>query len=225
MKHRAGHPETARTPLRREDLPPLYALTAPVSSQSTSQVTARLIEGGARWIQIREKKAGDAERLRDLVTILALKPPTVSLFVNDRVDLALVAGAQGVHLGDLDLPAGAARAVCDRTGHPMIIGVSTHGIDEAIRAGGDPAVDYVAIGPIFASTTKMARDPLGVATIRRIREKIEKPLVAIGGITAENIGAVLQAGADAAAVIAAIYQGGRIAENVRRLMDLGEASR
>ena len=188
-------------------------------------MTERLIEGGARWIQIREKKAGDAERARDLATILAVKPPTVSIFVNDRVDLALVARAQGVHLGDRDLPPGTARAVCERTGRSMIIGVSTHGIEEAIRASGDPAVDYVAIGPIFASTTKTAREPLGVSAIRRIREKIEKPLVAIGGITAENIGAVLQAGADSAAVIAAIYEGGRISENVRRLMEAGEASR
>ncbi|HUP66494.1 MAG TPA: thiamine phosphate synthase [Thermoanaerobaculia bacterium] len=225
MSSRARHPDSTRSPLRREHLPPLYALTAPVASQSTSQVTAQLIEGGARWIQIREKKAGDAERAREVATILASKPSTVSVFVNDRVDLALVAGAQGVHLGDRDLPAAAARAVCDRTGHRMIIGVSTHGVDEAIIASGDPAVDYVAIGPIFASTTKMAREPLGVGAIRRIREKIDKPLVAIGGITADNIRAVLQGGADAAAVIAAIYEGGRISENVRRLMDAGEASR
>ncbi len=225
MSQRAGDPDSTRSPLRREDLPPLYALTAPVPSHSTSQVTARLIEGGARWIQIREKKAGDAERARDLATILALKPPTVSIFVNDRVDLALVAGAEGVHLGDRDLPAAAARAVAERTGHPLIIGVSTHDIEEAIMASGDPAVDYVAIGPIFTSTTKMEREPLGVGAIRRIREKIDKPLVAIGGVTAENIGIVLEAGADSAAVIAAIYEGGRISENVRRLMDAGEASR
>lgn len=208
-------------PLSRADVPPVYALTARTSVPMVDLVRD-LVEGGARWIQYRDKELGDAERLREIERIVASLPAIVRLFVNDRTDLALIAGADGVHLGDTDLPPEAARRVA---GDRLAIGYSTHSVDEALAAAADPAIDYVAIGPIYRSQTKNVRGPLGLEPLRRLREATEKPIVAIGGIDAARIGDVLRAGADSAAVIAALYEAGPVRDNVRRLADAAEDAR
>ncbi|MDX1584442.1 MAG: thiamine phosphate synthase, partial [Thermoanaerobaculia bacterium] len=138
------------------------------------------------------------------------------IFVNDRIDLAVGVGANGVHLGDRDLPPEVARKILrDRK---MLLGVSTHSVEEAIRMARSESVDYVAIGPIFSSGTKMVRDPLGLESLERARERIEKPIVAIGGINRSNIARVLAAGADSAAVVGALYEGGSIEDNVEAMI-------
>src|SRR4029077_13885192 len=120
--------------------------------------------------------------------------------VNDRADLALAAGADGLHVGQDDLPAREARALL-RPG--MILGVSTHDPEQARRAVADGA-DYVAVGSIFPTTTKAGFQLVGPELIRRVRPEVPVPLVAIGGITADNAPTALEAGADAVGVIAAL---------------------
>jgi len=125
--------------------------------------------------------------------------------INDRVDIALMAGADGVHLGQDDIPAAECRYLL---GPQAIIGFSTHNIEQAKAAIKLP-VNYVAIGPIFSTNTKVDTAPVvGLDGIRKVRRAIGKfPLVAIGGITAENLGAVFAAGADSAAMISDFYRG------------------
>ena len=127
----------------------------------------------------------------------------------------LLAGV-GVHLGEEDLPASIARGLL-RGGVP--VGVSTHDLAAARVAFGDPAADYVAFGPVFASPTKRGRAARGVETLAAVAREKTKPLVAVGGITAENLDAVFDAGADSAAVIGALFQDGRLEENARLLLD------
>ena len=138
------------------------------------------------------------------------------MLVDDRVDVAAIAGV-GVHLGEEDLPADVARRLLP-PGTP--VGVSTHDLAAARRAFADPACDYVAFGPVFESGTKPNREARGIENLAEVAREKTKPLVAIGGITGERLEAVLDAGADAAAVIGALAAGGRLEENARALLDL-----
>ena len=141
----------------------------------------------------------------------------VQLIINDRVDIALAAGASGVHLGQEDLSPEAARGLL---GPQAIIGYSTHNVDQAISATKLP-IDYVAIGPIFGTTTKSDTAPvLGLEGLRAVREAIgEFPLVAIGGITLSNARAVIDAGADSVAVISALLSTPDITAATQTLFD------
>jgi thiamine-phosphate pyrophosphorylase len=128
----------------------------------------------------------------------------IRLLVNDRVDVAMLVEADGVHLGQEDLSPESARRLL---GDDAVIGLSTHDLEEARRADGMP-VDYVAIGPIFETRTRKGAHPaLGIEGARRVRDVVVKPLVAIGGITLERAPALLDAGIDALAVISALKAG------------------
>jgi thiamine-phosphate pyrophosphorylase len=175
-----------------------------------------MVTGGARWIQIREKETTAQDLARAALELVAALPAEVRLFVNDRTDVALAVGADGVHVGDSDLPPKLIRRIPGA--NDLIVGLSTHSVEDALFAADDDAVDYVAIGPIFESRTKGVRAPLGLRVIEEIRRGTEKPIVAIGGIDSANIGDVIRAGADSAAVIQAIFDGGDISGNVRRLL-------
>jgi thiamine-phosphate diphosphorylase len=203
--------------LSRTELPPLYALTDTSSRARRQDEIQELITAGVRWIQIREKGTDDLDFYEIVRSAVASLPAKVRIFVNDRLDIALACTADGVHLGDRDLPVDAARHVAGEL--PLVIGFSTHSLEEALAASENPSVDYIAIGPIFSSPTKNVRPPLGVGVIAELRRATEKPVVAIGGIDTGNIGAVLKAGADSAAVLSALYRGGSIARNVRALLD------
>lgn len=160
-----------------------------------------ILRGGGRLIQLREKSMPLAELLPLAERLAGRCHAAGALFiVNDRADLALAAGADGLHVGQDDLPARRARALL-RPG--MILGVSTHDPDQARRAVADGA-DYVAVGSIFPTTTKAGFQLVGPELIRRVRPDVPVPLVGIGGITADNAGSVLAAGADAVAVISAL---------------------
>jgi thiamine-phosphate pyrophosphorylase len=126
----------------------------------------------------------------------------VKLIVNDRADIALALGADGVHLGQDDMPPEAARALL---GGGAVVGFSTHGVEQAIAAARLP-VDYIAVGPIFATASKENPDPVvGLEGLRRVREAVGRvQVVAIGGVTHENGPSVLAAGADSVAVISAL---------------------
>jgi thiamine-phosphate diphosphorylase len=159
------------------------------------------VAGGCRMVQLREKEwpAGRllpvAERLRERCAATG-----VTFIVNDRVDLALALGADGVHLGQDDLPARAARPLL-RPG--MILGVSTHSVRQARAAMADGA-DYIAVGSMFATSTKADFQLVGPQLLRKLRDEISVPLVGIGGITHDNVEEVIRAGADGVAVISAV---------------------
>jgi shikimate kinase len=180
------------------------------------EVAGRLFYAGIRFLQVREKELPDPDLL-EAVEAADRRGREVGavVVVNDRVDVALLSGV-GVHLGDDDLPASAARGLL-ASGAP--VGVSTHD-DEAARAAfADPSTDYVAFGPVFSSSTKPGRPPGGVERLAAVAREKTKPLVAVGGITEENLDTVFDAGADSAAVIGAISAHGRLEENSRRLLD------
>ncbi len=187
-------------------LPKLYPITdVRLSGLSHGEQIARLSEGGATLVQLREKHLSPREFYREAEAALRVaRERGVRLIINDRVDIALALGADGVHLGQYDLPPEAARELL---GPDVIIGFSTHNIDQAIGAARLP-VDYIAIGPIFATLSKENPDPVvGIDGLRRVREQASHmPIVAIGGITERNARSVIEAGADAVAVIGALLR-------------------
>jgi thiamine-phosphate pyrophosphorylase len=164
-------------------------------------VLAAAVDGGCRLVQLREKEWPSgrllplAERLRARCAATG-----VTFIVNDRVDLALAVGADGVHLGQDDLPARVARQLL-RPG--MILGVSTHSVAQARAAQADGA-DYVAVGSMFATRSKADFELVGPDLLRKLRGEIRVPLIGIGGITPDNVQEVIRAGADGVAVISAV---------------------
>jgi len=162
---------------------------------------AAAIEGGADCVQLREKDRTDGELLARARRLADLAHRHGRLcIVNDRPDIAWLAGADGVHLGTGDLPASAARKI---VGPDLLIGLSSHTVEQA-RAAGAEGPDYLACGPMFASSTKPQAHIAGAETLGAVRAITKLPLVAIGGIDAGNVGAVVAAGADAVAVCSAV---------------------
>jgi thiamine-phosphate pyrophosphorylase len=196
----------------------LYAVAdrEALSPRPLWEAVAEMAAAGVRWIQVRAKRASGADLYRELdLCRRRLEGAEVVLWVDDRADLAALVPVAGVHLGQRDLPPAAARAAL---GAERWIGLSTHGADEVRRADADPEVDLVAVGPVFPTRGKEHADPVvGVDFVRRARALTRKPLVAIGGIDAGNLAAVLGAGADAAAVLGAVCHG-EVGANCRRLL-------
>lgn len=174
-----------------------------------------MLAAGVRLVQYRNKTGGAREVLRDAAILREMFAGTGAvLILNDRADLAALAGWDGVHVGQEDLAAADARRVMGGGG---LVGVSTHRCAE-VRAAEDSCADYVAIGPVFATGTKAdAEAVVGLEGVRRARALTGKPLVAIGGITRANARSVVEAGADAVAVISALLAAGerpqRVAED------------
>jgi thiamine-phosphate pyrophosphorylase len=191
-------------------LPPfsrLYPiLDASLETFDTLTVDVRaLARAGCRLFQLRAKELSSGEFLAwALAAGGAARELGIRMVVNDRVDIALLAGADGVHLGHEDLSPEAARKIL---GASAVIGLSTHDAEEARLAASAP-VDYLAIGPIFETSTKLSgRSTLGVAGVRAVRAVVEKPLVAIGGITLSTAPSLFEAGIDGVAVISALKTG------------------
>jgi thiamine-phosphate pyrophosphorylase len=182
---------------------PLYVILdrSVAGGRQLPDLLGAVLAGGCRLVQLREKTM-PLDELLALARHLArqCREADARFIVNDRADLALACGADGLHVGQGDLPAREARALL-RPG--MILGVSTHDPEQARRATADGA-DYVAVGSIFPTTTKAGFQLVGPELIRRVRPEVPVPLVGIGGITAENAPSVLGAGADAVAVISAL---------------------
>ncbi len=179
--------------------PRLYAIMdATLLKASELTIAEMLAESGVELIQYRNKQASSRrlfETSRDLVN--RLHPLGVRLVVNDRADVAALAGAGGVHVGQEDLGVEEARAIC---GGRCWVGTSTHTLEQ-VRAAEKTSADYLAVGPIFPTTTKEKPEAVvGIGFVREARSLTRKPLVAIGGITLERAEAVLRAGADAVAV-------------------------
>ena len=173
-------------------------------------------EAGVDVIQYREKvlhrkgALSVAKRLREVT-----EETGVMFIVNDDPALALGAGADGVHLGQEDIPVDVARRILGRN---KVIGISTHSIEEALEAG-RLDVDYIGVGPVFHSGTKMVTSPHGLEGVRRIRGSVSMPVIAIGGIDQGNVSAVIGAGADGAAVISAVLSAPDVKKAVSELKE------
>lgn len=191
---------------------PLYAIldTAVRPELPADAVLEALLRAGVRAIQYRHKEPFRQSHFERCAALARRTRQAGGAFlINDRADVAELCGADGVHLGQEDLPPEKARRFL---GAGRLIGYSTHTLDQARRAA-DLPVDYIAIGPVFPTTTKKNPDPVvGLSIVSQVRALTNKPLVAIGGITMENAPSVLAAGADAVAVIGDLLAARDLAE-------------
>jgi thiamine-phosphate pyrophosphorylase len=186
--------------MRNVKLPRLYAIVdaASLGTRSVVEFVQELLAGGVTLIQYRNKTGRARQMLEDARELRRVVGERAALMLNDRADLALAADCAGVHLGQDDLSAEGARVVA---GEQLLIGVSTHNLEQVRAADAGPA-DYIAIGPVFVTLSKERPGPVvGLEGVRAARAATGKPLVAIGGITRDNCGSVIEAGADAVAVI------------------------
>ena len=203
------------------NLPKVYPITdTRLSGLSHGEQVMRLIRGGATVIQLRDKGASPREFYHHAAAALqVVRYHGAKLIINDRVDVALALKADGVHLGQSDLPVEAARCLL---GGDAIIGFSTHDITQARLAATMP-LDYIAFGPIFQTLTKENPDPVaGLDALREVRASTGSlPLVAIGGVNLINAAEVFGAGADAVAMISElIADPAVIEENIRKILAL-----
>jgi thiamine-phosphate pyrophosphorylase len=178
---------------------PILDATPSLPHESTLSIAEKLAGAGVELIQLRAKNLSSRrfyELSRTLVSRLAFHP--VRIIVNDRPDIAALASAHGVHVGQEDLPVADARKICLPW---QWVGVSTHNLEQ-LRAADLTSADYIAVGPIFPTVTKENPDPVvGLDFLRAARKITQKPLVAIGGITVQSAGDVFRVGADSVAVI------------------------
>lgn len=166
------------------------------------EVVREAVAGGVTCVQLREKNCSTRKFLEEALALKALlQPLRVSLIINDRVDIALAVGADGVHLGQSDLPICHARRLL---GPDCLIGISAESLDDALEAEQQGA-DYIGISPVFSTPTKTDTAPaLGLEGLRWIRERVRIPLVGIGGINLTNVRQVIDAGANGVALVSAI---------------------
>jgi thiamine-phosphate pyrophosphorylase len=212
------------------NLPPLNAIVdedvAARFGWTVPALARAYLAGGARLLQVRAKRSGSGAYLRMCDEVVAMGRECAALvIVNDRADIARLAGASGVHVGQEDLQPAAVRAI---VGRGAIVGLSTHTLDQVRAARGEP-VDYLAVGPVFGSTTKatgyaavgpeMVRDAARVAGEVGGNE-VARPIVAIGGITLEHAEAVLRAGATTVAVVSDLLSTGDPEGRVRAYVEL-----
>lgn len=207
------------------DLPRVYPITdRRISGLSHGEQVKRLVEGGATLIQLREKDAAPRDFYEDALGALRIaRTAGTKLIINDRVDIALALKADGVHLGQTDMPVAAARQLL---GSDALIGFSTHNLEQ-VRDALDLPIDYLAFGPIFTTASKANPDPVAgtteLAKIKTLRGSL--PLVAIGGIDEANVQDVVAAGADSVAVISAILSDPvQIGQNLKNLRSLAARS-
>lgn len=195
---------------------PLYLITdTKIAGLSHVQIARRAMDAGIRTIQLREKDLSKKIIFKEALRIRELTNRVRATFIiNDYIDVALTVNADGIHLGQDDMPLKEARGIM---GKGKIIGISTHSLNQAIKAQ-EGGADYIGFGPMYHTTTKDAGRPKGVRALRTVRKNIHIPIVAIGGITWENVNEVLDAGADAAAVGSGILSG-RIKVNVKKFME------
>jgi thiamine-phosphate pyrophosphorylase len=194
---------------------PDRAIGAPLSLEEQARFA---VEGGATAIQLRDKEMDGGELLRTAKILSALCGERGVLFiVNDRLDVALLSGADGVHLGQSDLPVREARRLAPR---PFIVGASAHTPEEVLRAESDGA-DYVGLGAVFETGSKGGAAVIGLERLRETAAVAALPSAAIGGITAENLPDVMRCGVDGVSVISAAVRGD-VKGNTRRLAKILE---
>jgi thiamine-phosphate pyrophosphorylase len=202
-------------------LPRLYViLDATLLKISAKECAKSLVDAGVRLIQYRNKHAS-ARELFETSRELAeyLNPIGVQFIVNDRADVAVLAGARGVHVGQHDLGVEQTRRVM---GEGKWVGISTHSVGQ-FGSAFETSAEYIAVGPIFATGSKQSPDPVvGVGFVRETRAMTDKPMVAIGGITLERAAEVIEAGADSVAIISDILRAENVGKRARQYVDLLE---
>jgi thiamine-phosphate pyrophosphorylase len=192
-----------------------YAMVDTAGDHEPVALARILLEAGARVMQLRLKDVGNRDFLTAARAIVALcRERGAMLIVNDRADIARLAGADGVHVGQHDLPLADARAI---VGPAAIVGVSTHSIDQA-RAAEAGGADYIGFGAIYSGGLKNVQNAQGLERLRAVRAAVTLPIVTIGGITEATMPDVLAAGADAAAIITDVVRAIDIAAKVRALI-------
>jgi thiamine-phosphate pyrophosphorylase len=170
--------------------------------RTTLEIVRGAVKGGVSCVQLREKSCSTREFIDEALTIRSLLADHgVPLIINDRLDVALAVEADGVHLGQTDMPLQMARQLVPQK---MIVGISAESVDDAIAAQKDGA-DYLGVSPIYTTPTKTdTAEPLGLEGLNAIRSAVDLPLVGIGGLNASNAEAVIRSGADGVAVVSAI---------------------
>lgn len=182
---------------------------------SYEKMVMRALEAGVKWVQYRDKERSRRKIYEESLKLRSITKNFGALFIiNDHPDIALAVKADGVHLGQDDLPLLEARKIM---GKEKIIGISTHSAEQAMDAEKDGA-DYIGFGPVFRTLTKDAGSPKGIEMLSKIKNLVRIPVVAIGGINLDNIRSVLEAGTDAVAVASAILTGD-IENNIKRFLD------
>ena len=198
-------------------LPPLYAILDPdqIKGRAIEEILGEMLRAGVTMLQLRVKSLA----AKDFLTLgrhvrKATEAHHCRLIVNDRVDIALACNADGVHLGQDDLPLHVGRKLLGN----KIIGISTHDLEQAHQAENGGA-DYIGFGPMFGTTTKdTGLTARGIAMLKQIRAAVNIPIVAIGGINEQNVSQVWQAGADSAAIISDILSAADIGGKITRIM-------
>jgi thiamine-phosphate diphosphorylase len=192
-----------------------YAMVDPAGGHEPVSLAETLLDAGARIMQLRLKDAPGRDFLAAARTIAEMcRKRGAILIVNDRVDIAILAGADGVHLGQTDLPLEAARRIASSD---KLIGISTHNVEQA-RAAEDGGADYIGFGPMYPGGLRNNVAGMGLDNLRAIRAAVKIPIVAIGGITEARIPEILDAGADAIAIITDVVNALDIAAKVRSIL-------
>ncbi len=177
------------------------------------EVTQQIITAGVKIIQFRAKKLTDKELINHALTLRKLAQ-NITFIINDRIDITLIVEADGVHLGQNDMPIALARRLLK----DKIIGISTHNLEEVIKADKSGA-DYIAIGPIHQTTTKEnAITPIGSKIIQKIKKIVSIPVIAVGGINEDNIEEVIKAGADGIAIASGLFKEKEVILTTERLL-------
>ncbi|MFQ5640736.1 MAG: thiamine phosphate synthase [bacterium] len=195
----------------------LYAILdrSAIRNRPIKQAAEEAIQGGASVIQLRNKAAHSDEFYQDAIEIKKVcQRYGIPLIINDRLDIALAVGAEGVHLGQQDIPHKIARRLL---GRDSILGISIHSIEEFERAKTSEP-DYFGVGTIFPSQTKAELATKGTGLVAAVRARTNKPLIAIGGLTPENLGPVIRAGADGVAVISSLWTAESIAARAQEFL-------
>jgi thiamine-phosphate pyrophosphorylase len=184
-------------------------------SLSFADMTRKVLGAGVRWVQYRDKVNSRRTAYEEAVKLRTItREANAALLVNDYSDISLAGDADGVHLGQDDLPLKEAREIL---GKGRIIGISTHNMEQAVEAE-QTGADYIAFGPVFLTSTKDAGSPKGTKLLRAIKDRVSIPVVAIGGIDLLNLNLVFETGVDAVAVASAIAKGD-IEGNARKFME------
>lgn len=196
----------------------LYAVTdLRDSKKRIVEKIERAYDGGVDIVQLRSKVLMDDEFLRIAMAIRVVARKKKKLFfVNDRLDIALAVNADGLHVGQRDMPISKIRSICKRCGVDLFLGKSTHSLTQAVKAAQED-VDYIGVGPVYATPTKKEYIPVGLPLIRKVRSRISKPFVAIGGIDQNSVHDVLASGAERVAVVRAIFNSRDVCKAAQQL--------
>ena len=192
-----------------------YAMVDPAGGHDPVSLAETLLDAGVRIMQLRLKDAPGRDFLAAARAIAEMcRKRGAILIVNDRVDIAILAGADGVHLGQTDLPLEAARRIA---GPDKMIGISTHNVEQG-RAAEDSGADYIGFGPMYPGGLRNNAVGMGLDSLRAIRAAVKIPIVAIGGITEARVPETLTAGADAVAIITDIVNAPDLTAKVRAIL-------